>query len=127
MNIDEYLKNLPARDEDWFNSLDDRKKEEASFHDYVRSEEAIRGEAGKRRNLKFYKITQKSKTYVRSWLRKHVIGKVFLDYACGDGRHSEDILKYSCPRLLVGLDISSESIRICSNKLDHINPKCKNS
>jgi len=125
MNIDEYLKNLPARDEDWFNSLDARKKEEASFHDYVRSEEGEKGEVGKRRNLKFYKITQKSKAYVRSWLRKHVTGKSFLDYSCGDGRHSEDILKYSCPRLLVGLDISSESIKICNDKLGHINPKCK--
>lgn len=126
MKIDEYLKDLPAtRDDSWFNTLDARKKEEASFHDYIRSEEAGKGEVGKRRNLKFYKITQKSKAYVRSWLRKHVIGKVFLDYACGDGRHSEDVLKYSCPRLLVGLDISSESIKICNEKLAHINPKCK--
>ncbi len=89
MKIDEYLKDLPAtRDDSWFNNLDARKKEEASFHDYIRSEEAGKGEVGKRRNLKFYKITQKSKAYVRSWLRKHVIGKVFwiMRVAMGDIR-----------------------------------------
>ena len=39
MNIDEYLEHQPTlRDEGWFKDLDDRKKEEATFHDYIRSE-----------------------------------------------------------------------------------------
>ena len=126
MNIDEYLEKRPSlQGEDWFKKLENRKKEEASFHDYIRSDEAIEGNPESQSNLKFYKITQKSKNYVRSWLRKNVIGKVFLDYACGEGRHSEDILRNSSPRILIGLDISPESIKLCQNKLKNIDTKTK--
>lgn len=118
MNIEEYLKvRSPIKDEQWFNTLENRKKEEAAFHDYIRSDEAIQSNPETQRNLKFYKITEKSKNYVRNWLRKHVIGKVFLDYACGEGRHSEDILQYSSPRLLIGLDISPDSVKMCQDKI----------
>lgn len=118
MNIDEYLKMHPSiKDEQWFNSLESRKKEEAAFHDYIRSDEAIQENPETQSNLKFYKITEKSKSYVRNWLRKHVIGKVFLDYACGEGRHSEDILQYSSPRILIGLDISPDSVKMCQDKV----------
>lgn len=126
MNIDEYLATRPAfQSENWFRNLENRKKEEASFHDYIRSEEAMNNNPESQSNLKFYKITQKSKDYVRNWLRKHVIGKVFLDYACGEGRHSEDVLRNSSPRVLIGLDISPDSIKICQNKLANINTKAK--
>ena len=126
MNIDEYLEHQPTlRYEGWFKDLDDRKKEEAAFHDYIRSEKAVEDNPEARSNLKFYKITQKSKRYVRSWLRRHVIGKVFLDYACGDGRHSEGVLKHSSPRVLIGLDISPESIKSCEMKLGRVAPETK--
>lgn len=112
MNIDKYLETRPAiKDESWFKNLENRKKEEAAFHDYIISETAINEAPETQDNLKFYKITEKSKNYVRSWLKNHVIGKVFLDYACGEGRHSECVLKNSSPRILIGLDISPESVK----------------
>lgn len=126
MNIDKYLETRPSiKDGDWFKALENRKKEEASFHDYIRSDMAVEQHPETQSNLKFYKITEKSKSYVRSWLRNHVIGKVFLDYACGEGRHSEDILKNSSPRVLIGLDISPESVKLCQDKLNTIKTKSK--
>ena len=126
MNIDKYLETRPAiKDESWFKNLENRKKEEAAFHDYIRSETAINEAHETQDNLKFYKITEKSKNYVRSWLKNHVIGKVFLDYACGEGRHSEYVLKNSSPRILIGLDISPESVKMCQDKLSKINTNAK--
>ena len=125
-NIDKYLDSRPAiKDNAWFDNLANRKKEEASFHDYIRSDEAITSNPDTQSNLKFYKITKKSKDYVRKWLREHVIGKVFLDYACGEGRHSEDVLKNSSPRILIGLDISPESVKMCQDKTSNIKTKSK--
>lgn len=102
---------------DWVETLDDRKKEEANFHDLVRDDTT---EESHRTNLKFYKIVQKSKTYVRNWLQHHVEGKVFLDYACGDGRHSEHVLLKGNPALLIGLDISPFSVQQASQKAQEL-------
>ena len=36
-------------------------------------------------NKKYYDATQDSKVYVDNWIASHAPGKVFLDYACGNG------------------------------------------
>jgi ubiquinone/menaquinone biosynthesis C-methylase UbiE len=111
VNLLEYLKQrAPFKSEEWLNELENRKREESYFHSFGRKLDS----SG---NLKFYKIVGKSKTYVRRWLRRNVIGKVFLDYACGEGRHSMDVLENSNPAITIGLDISSESIRKISEKV----------
>ena len=117
MSLEAYLKARPMlKDARWVQGLEARKRDEATFHDYIRSSEAIAQCPDSQRNLKFYKITQLSKAYVRHWLYTHVNGKVFLDYACGDGRHSESILQHAEPQWLVGLDISPESVQLCAQK-----------
>ena len=53
MDIEQYLKTrAPIKDESWIASLDNRKKEEASFHDFVRSEESEALEMDCHSNLK---------------------------------------------------------------------------
>lgn len=113
-----YFKNRSTfKEEKWVNALENRKKEEACFHDFKRGNDVdMHKELEVHENLKFYKITKNSKSYVRNWLRKNVLGKVFLDYACGEGRHSLDILEHSNPSVLVGLDISAESVKQCIEK-----------
>jgi ubiquinone/menaquinone biosynthesis C-methylase UbiE len=103
----------PIKTTHWVENLEERKKEEATFHDLVRDDSM---EESHRSNLKFYKIVKKSKTYVRQWLKNHVNGKVFLDYACGEGRHAEYVLANATPSLLVGIDISPFSVRLAAQK-----------
>jgi ubiquinone/menaquinone biosynthesis C-methylase UbiE len=114
MNLLEHLKNrTPIKDDAWLNSLENRKKEEAHFHDFQRGNNNLQHQQDLHvnDNLKFYKIVGKSKSYIRGWLRRNVLGKVFLDYACGEGRHSTDILEHSKPAMVVGIDISPEAIK----------------
>lgn len=116
-NLIEYLKSRPIiKDDAWLHQLESRKQEEAAFHDLVRDDETPTDELGCRDNLKFYKIVANSKRYVRDWLRRNVVGKVFLDYACGEGRHATHILERSSPRILIGLDISPFAVQQCIEK-----------
>jgi ubiquinone/menaquinone biosynthesis C-methylase UbiE len=118
MDLVTYLKNRPTfKEEVWVNNLENRKKEEACFHDFKRgNDEKKQKELAVHNNLKFYKTTKNSKKYVRTWLRENVLGKIFLDYACGEGRHSCDVLEHSNPAILVGLDISAGSVQRCIDK-----------
>jgi ubiquinone/menaquinone biosynthesis C-methylase UbiE len=120
MNLLEHLNNrCPFKDDIWLGSLNNRKKEEAHFHDFQRGSNDLQHQKDLHvnDNLKFYKIVSKSKSYVRHWLRRNVLGKVFLDYACGESRHSTDILEYSKPAMVVGIDISAEAIRQVTEKV----------
>lgn len=117
LNLSEHLNHRAIfKDTAWLNQLEARKQEEAAFHDMVRDDTNTIPDLDCHDNLKFYKIVGKSKQYVREWLRKNVVGKVFLDYACGEGRHSTDILERSCPRTLIGLDISPVAVQQCIEK-----------
>jgi len=122
-SLKKYLEERPQiKNLDWVEALDDRKKDEASFHDAIRNEEA---QGNLLPTRKFYKIVQKSKHYVRNWLQYHVEGKVFLDYACGEGRHSEHVLLKGNPALLIGLDISPFSVQQASQKAQELGFKEK--
>jgi ubiquinone/menaquinone biosynthesis C-methylase UbiE len=101
-------------DEQWMASLTDRKRKELEFHDADRdagkivtldkeTHEKIYG------NRKYYDATGLSKDYVDAWIRESVRGKVFLDYACGNGRDAIKAAKWGAA-LSIGLDISRVSV-----------------
>ncbi len=111
-NLDEIDK---LNDEFWMNSLDDRKRKELEFHDLDRDssrmEESHANDTFEQfyGNKKYYKITNRSYGFVDDWIEKNAKGKVFLDYACGNG---ENAIKASLAdaSLSLGLDISSVSV-----------------
>lgn len=101
-------------DAEWLASLDQRKIEELRFHDRDRDQKTIDSlnEADYRArygNKKFYEATTTSKTYMREWIARHTPGKVFLDYACGNGKSALAAAQAGAA-LAIGLDISRISI-----------------
>lgn len=101
--------------EKWISSLSERKLKELEFHNLQRDTklkadlpqdtyELLHG------NKKFYTTVELSRAYCDSWMEKHVVGKVFLDYACGNGNQAILAAKKGAA-LAIGLDISDTSIR----------------
>jgi ubiquinone/menaquinone biosynthesis C-methylase UbiE len=106
-------------DADWIASLDSRKRTELEFHDRDRDRKQI-SELDQDTyerfygNKKYYQATQDSKDYVDAWIARHVPGKVFLDYACGNGDGAIKAAKAGAG-LAIGLDISSVSVNNARN------------
>ena len=101
--------------EKWLSGLEDRKRKELEFHDQYRDHtlkqkvdqdtyEKLYG------NEKYYNTTRRSTDYVSGWLQSHVPGKVFLDYACGDG-HAAIAAAKAGASLSIGIDISPISVQ----------------
>jgi ubiquinone/menaquinone biosynthesis C-methylase UbiE len=103
-------------DQRWMETLDDRKKKELEFHDMYRDSkqktdkqhdsdtfEKLYG------NEKYYNTTRLSTDYVDQWIKKNAPGKVFLDYACGDGMYAIAAAKAGA-KYAVGIDISKVSV-----------------
>jgi len=98
--------------DEWVASLDERKVKEIEFHNQDKAaEESISKETFEKihENLKFYETTQVSNEYVNNWIAGHSKGKIFLDYACGDGKNAIKAAKAGA-ELAIGLDISDGSI-----------------
>lgn len=107
------VKEVGAR-RNWTKGLPERKIAELRFHDDIRGRsspaaaptdayEMLHG------NKKFYATTGASQKYLAQWMREHVPGKIFLDYACGNG--TETIKAAKCgARVALGLEISSVSV-----------------
>jgi ubiquinone/menaquinone biosynthesis C-methylase UbiE len=102
-------------DAEWLSSLNPRKKAELAFHDRQRglvntlTEQAYEDVYT---NEKYYSTVMLSKNYVDSWIEMHAPGKVFLDYACGNGECAR-IAARSGAEVAIGLDISRVSIENC--------------
>lgn len=101
-------------DRQWIDSLDERKRKELEFHDRDRDRTLIKSldsDTYERfyGNKKYYQATGRSKAYVDEWIRNQAPGKVFLDYACGNGVNAIKAAKAGAA-LSVGLDISAVSI-----------------
>src|SRR5688500_3339605 len=107
-------RNERISNEEWLASLNARKKKELEFHDQTRDRasaanldsdtyEQFYG------NKKYYQATSRSKRFVEAWIAGNVPGKVFLDYACGNGAQAITAAKLGA-RLSVGIDISRTSI-----------------
>lgn len=99
---------------EWLSRLNQRKLEEIKFHDAdrerlqnVTTQEENESTSS---NRKFYSVTSAQREYVNNWLLDNTKGKVFLDYACGEGHAACDCAKVA--KLAIGLDISSTSIEL---------------
>lgn len=98
----------------WLDSLDDRKKKELEFHDADRDTSRIESMDKDTYeklygNKKYYQATGLSSAYVNNWIRQNARNRVFLDYACGNGGNAIKAAKYGAT-LSIGLDISRVSV-----------------
>ena len=84
----ETLRSLPRTlGATWFESLEERKLEEAAFHNADRM--GHKDEApGSTPNRRFYEAAHIVSDYVDQWLKARTPGAIFLDYACGNGSTS---------------------------------------
>jgi ubiquinone/menaquinone biosynthesis C-methylase UbiE len=98
----------------WLSSLDERKQEEAAFHDLDR-----KGHRDEDRdsspNRKFYDASRPVADYMNSWMTRRLPGSAFLDYACGNGAQCMRAVRESAS-LAVGIDISNVSINNATEK-----------
>lgn len=115
MQLVRELENISKiEDAEWLASLDDRKRRELEFHDAHRDRtvqqdlpqdtyEKLYG------NRKYYGATGLSATYFEQWIAENAVGKVVVDYCCGDGARAIAAAKAGA-RLVIGLDISRTSV-----------------
>jgi len=99
--------------------MKNRKQEEASFHNKIRSRELKSNNSEHRyltSNKKFYSVARKSRNFVLNFLKENCKDKKFLDYCCGDG----DVVLYLGKQgaRAVGIDISSTSIQNAKEKAE---------
>lgn len=105
--------------------MDDRKQEEITFHDRLRTssfdqrwspdlEKTIQNNP-LWANMKYYSIERKSRKIVLDWLADNCRGKRILDYCCGNGDDSF-IIARSDAKEIIGIDISKISIENCQER-----------
>lgn len=99
----------------WLQSLDKRKRAELDFHNRDRDRQAAESldqDTYEKfyANKKYYNTVGLSQHYVAAWIRQHAPGKVFLDYACGNGMLAVQAAQAGAA-LSLGLDISDVSVR----------------
>jgi ubiquinone/menaquinone biosynthesis C-methylase UbiE len=118
MNLDELHfaleQNERISNEEWLASLSERKRKELEFHDRDRDRSTVQemdSDTYERfyGNKKYYSATARSKNYVEDWIARNARGKVFLDYACGDGKQAILAAKHGAS-LSIGIDISRVSV-----------------
>jgi SAM-dependent methyltransferase len=110
------------RDEDWRSHLSPRKAAELEFHDVVRdavvtsrlSTEEYNELHG---NKKYYSTAGLSADYVANWIRTQAKGRVFLDYACGNGGFTLMAAEAGA-KAAIGLDISAVSVDLARSKAE---------
>jgi len=101
--------------QEWMDSLEERKLKELEFHDQDRDQsfkEGLEEEGGSDTyygNRKYYSVTHRSTEYIKNWIANESKNKVFLDYACGEGVYAM-LASESGATLSLGLDISPLSI-----------------
>ena len=115
-------------DEEWKVTLNERKLKELEFHDRDR-DKSLQIELAKDPaefdamygNKKYYKTVQRSQAFTQEWMAKNAKGKVFLDYACGNGANAILAAKAGAS-LSLGFDISPVSVSNARNeaKLENI-------
>lgn len=100
----------------WLQTLDGRKKAELEFHNRDRDPSFRQnvGEAGDTYerfygNQKYYAATRRSNEYIFEWIATQAKGRIFLDYACGNGGYALHAAK-SGAALSLGFDISDVSV-----------------
>lgn len=108
-------------DSTWLATLDKRKLAELEFHDDYRNRQkwASREDEHQRKysSSRFYSTTARSAAYANQWVLFNAPGKVFLDYACGDGRFALMAARAGA-RLSMGFDISWLSVANAQHDAD---------
>jgi len=107
------LANIP--NSEWIASLDERKRKELEFHNRDRDTRLLKVLDKDTydkfySNRKFYGTVTKSTEYVQEWIFQNARGKVFLDYACGNGGNAIRAAKAGAS-LAIGFDISDISVQ----------------
>ena len=103
-------------DQEWKDSLAERKLREMEFHDRDRDQAKIEKTKSSDTyekfygNKKYYSAVKRSNMYVKNWIAKESKGKVFLDYACGNGGNAIFAAQRGAA-LSLGFDISSVSVK----------------
>ncbi len=108
-------------DDEWKATLNDRKRKELEFHDrdrdcifITKAQEASDTYEKFYGNKKYYIATKRSNSYVQDWIARESRGKVFLDYACGNGTNA--LHAAACgAELSLGFDISGISVKNAKN------------
>jgi ubiquinone/menaquinone biosynthesis C-methylase UbiE len=102
--------------EAWLATLDSRKRAEMEFHNRDRDPHFVEAAAKAADtyekfygNKKYYNATRRSKDFIDNWISSNARGKVFLDYACGNGKYALQAAK-SGAELSLGFDISNISV-----------------
>ena len=100
-----------AQGTSWMQSLEDRKREEAEFHDQYRAGH-VNEQHGTSSNHRFYEAANVVDEYRAAWIRRwaSVPPATFLDFACGDGLLSIEAARAGA-NAVVGIDISEISVR----------------
>ena len=103
-------------DKEWKATLNSRKLQELEFHDQDRDESVKEILATNKEefdamygNRKYYTTVRRSNKFTQLWIQKNAKGKVFLDYACGNGGNAL-IAAEAGAKLSLGFDISSVSV-----------------
>ena len=115
-------------DADWKATLDDRKRKELEFHDRDRDRTQVAHTQANDTyekfygNKKYYAATRRSNDYVKNWIARESKGKVFLDYACGNGMQALWAAK-SGAALSLGFDISGVSVMNARNEAAKLAPE----
>ncbi|MBA2687096.1 MAG: class I SAM-dependent methyltransferase [Gemmatimonadaceae bacterium] len=93
---------------EWVGTLEERKQEEAHFHDTDRLDH--RDEvAANSSNRRFYESMSPARTWMAEWVTRHAPGAIVLDYACGHGSQALKAV-HAGAALAVGIDVSEVSV-----------------
>ncbi len=93
---------------EWVGTLEERKREEAYFHDVDRLDH--RDEAtDSTSNRRFYESMSPAKMLMLDWIARHSPGSIVLDYACGHGAQAISAAGAGAA-LTVGIDVSEVSV-----------------
>ena len=120
MNIEDLQKAIDKieqiHDKEWKATLNSRKLQELEFHDRDR-DESVKEELTANQeefdamygNRKYYTTVRRSNKFAQLWIQENAKGKVFLDYACGNGVNAL-VAAEAGAKLSLGFDISPVSV-----------------
>jgi SAM-dependent methyltransferase len=119
LNKDELIKTLDIlsrkTNQEWMAGLEGRKRKELEFHDRHRDQECINKlpqDSYERLYgfRKYYRTVHLSTDYLNRWIDRHAAGRIFLDYACGNGKSTIRAARAGAD-LSIGMDISEISVK----------------
>lgn len=109
-------------DAKWKEVLSERKIKELEFHDKDRDQdlkvkisESLENYNELFGNRKYYSTVRRSRNFTQNWIKVNSTGKIFLDYACGEGENAITAAKAGAA-LSLGFDISSVSVSNARNE-----------